>query len=122
VSHQAKANPLHPHNTPTSPWQDISADLIGPVLESKGFNAILAIIDQFSKMIRLIPCMTELMAHSLAEVYHDNIWKLHGLPRWLTTDRGPQFTAELMKSLCTVLGIKQNLSTTYHPQTDGHVE
>jgi len=86
VSRQAKANPLHPHNTPTSPWQDISADLIGPVPESKGFNAILAVIDWFSKMNWLIPCTTELTACGLAELYHDNIWKLHGLPRRLTTD------------------------------------
>ncbi len=86
VSHQAKVNPLHLHDTPTSPWQDISADLIGPVPESKGFNAILAVIDRFSKMIQLIPCTTELTARGLAELYHNNIWKLHGLPRRLTTD------------------------------------
>jgi len=64
----------------------------------------------------------ELMVHGLAELYRDNIWKLHGLLRQLTMDRGPQFTVELMKSLCAVLGIKQNLSTTYHQQMDEHVE
>jgi transposase InsO family protein len=37
-------------------------------------------------------------------------------------DRGPQFVAELMKLLCATLGMKQNLSTAYHPQTDGHIE
>jgi hypothetical protein len=69
VSHQAKANPLRPHDTPTAPWQDISVDLIGPIPESKGYNAILAVIDRFSKMIRLIPCMMELTALGLAELY-----------------------------------------------------
>jgi hypothetical protein len=107
---------------PGGPWEDISADLIGPLPESKGHNAILAIIDRFSKMIRLIPTTTEITALRLAELYRDNIWKMHGLPRRITSDRGPQFAAELMKSLCAMLGTKQNLSTAYHPQTDGHVE
>jgi transposase InsO family protein len=56
------------------------------------------------------------------KLYRDNIWKMHGLPRCITSNRGPQFAAELMKSLCTMLGTKQNLLTAYHPQTDGHVE
>jgi hypothetical protein len=73
-------------------------------------------------MIRLIPTTTEITALRLAELYRDNIWKMHGLPRRITSNRGPQFAVELMKSLCAMLGTKQNLSTTYHPQTDGHVE
>ena len=48
--------------------------------------------------------------------------KLHGIPKKITSDRGPQFVSELMKELCTRLGIQQNLSTAYHPQTDGQVE
>jgi transposase InsO family protein len=107
---------------PGGPWEDISADLISPLPESKGHNAILAIIDQFSKMIRLIPTTMEITALRLAELYRDNIWKMHRLPHRITSDRGPQFAAELMKSLCAMLGTKQNLSTVYHPQTDGHVE
>jgi transposase InsO family protein len=83
---------------------------------------ILAIIDRFSKMIRLIPTTMEITALRLAKLYRDNIWKMHGLPRRIMSDRGLQFAAELMKSLCTMLGTKQNLLTVYHPQTDGHVE
>jgi hypothetical protein len=86
TSQQPKANPLHPHSVPGGPWEDISVDLIGPLPESKGHNAILAIIDQFSKMICLIPTTTELMALHLAEIYRDNIWKIHGLPRRITSD------------------------------------
>ena len=47
---------------------------------------------------------------------------LHGIPKKITCDRGPQFASELMKELCTRLGSQQSLSTTYHPQTDGQVE
>ena len=89
VSWLPKANPLHPHSVPRGPWEDISADLIGPLPESKGHNMILAIIDQFSKMIWLIPTTMEIMALWLAELYQDNIWKMHGLPWWITSDWGP---------------------------------
>jgi hypothetical protein len=119
---QKKSAPLHPHDIPQGPWQEISADLIGPLPESKGSNAILAITDRFSKMIHLIPTNVTLTAGGLAELYRDHVWKHHGLPKRVTSDRGPQFAASFMTSLCKNLGIKQNLSTAYHPQTDGQVE
>src|SRR6266705_3506327 len=73
-------------------------------------------------MIRLIPTTTELTSGRLAEIYRDQIWKLHGIPKTITSDRRLQFTSQLMKELCSKLGIKQNLSATYHPQMDGQVE
>ena len=87
ASWQAKANPLWPHDTPMEPWQDILADLIGLIPKSRGFNVILAVINRFSKMIQLIPCTMELTALGLVELYRDNIWKLHGLPQRLTSNR-----------------------------------
>ena len=73
-------------------------------------------------MIHLIPTTTELSTKGLTDIYLKQIWKLHGIPKKITSDRGPQFTSELMKELCTQLGIQQNLSTAYHPQTNGQVE
>jgi len=122
ASQQPKATTLHPHDIPKEPWESISVDIVGPLPESKGHNAILAIIDRFSKMIRLIPTTTELTAAQLVETYKDQIWKIHGIPKKITSDRGPQFAAQLMKDLCNSIGTKQNLSTAYHPQTDGQVE
>ena len=66
--------------------------------------------------------MTELTSTELVTIYRDQIWKLHGLPKKITSDRGPQFALQLMKELCTALGIQRNMSTAYHPQTDGQVE
>jgi hypothetical protein len=73
-------------------------------------------------MIRLIPTVTELSSKDLIKLYRDQIWKIHGLPKKITSDRGPQFASKLMKELCAALGIQQNISTAYHPQTDGQVE
>ena len=117
-----KAALLNPHLLPESPWESILLDIIGLLPESNEFNAILSIIDQLSKMIHLIPTTTELLTKGLIDIYLKQIWKLHGIPKKVTSDRGPQFALELMKELCTWLGIQQNLSTTYHPQTDGQVK
>jgi len=59
------------------------------------------------------------LARGLATLFRDHIWKLHGLPETALLDRGPQFTAEFMKELNEILGIKTKLSMAYHPQTDG---
>jgi len=122
IIHQKRRTELRPHDIPDQPWESISVDLIGPIPESKGHNAILAVIDRYSKMIRLILTTTELTSSDLVTIYRDQIWKLHGLPKKITSDRGPQFASKLMKDLCIALGIQRNLSTAYHPQTDGQVE
>ena len=55
-------------------------------------------------------------------MFRDNVWKLHGLPETALSDRGPQFAAEFMRELNTILGIQTKLSTAYHPQMDGQTE
>ena len=72
-------NPLHPHAIPSKPWEHISIDLIGPLPESQGYNAVLVIVDRFSKMIILIATNTELTAVGTACIYHDHVWSKHGL-------------------------------------------
>jgi len=58
----------------------------------------------------------------LAWLFRDNVWKLYGLPESIISDRGPQFTAGLMKELNKMLGIKSKLSTAFYPQTDEQTE
>ena len=62
------------------------------------------------------------LARGLVTLFRDHIWKLHGFPETALLDRGPQFTAEFMKELNEILGIKTKLSTAYHPQTDRQTE
>lgn len=122
IIRQRKHTPLHLHDTPTQPWEVISTDIIGPLPESNGYNAILAVTDKLFKMVHLIPTRAELTSEGLAKLYRDHIWKLHGLPKKIISDSGPQFAAKFMEELLKMLGISQNLSTAYHPQTDGQAE
>ena len=61
-------------------------------------------------------------AGGLARLFRDNMWKLHGLPESVVSDRGPQFAAELTKELNRMLEIETRLSTAFHPQTDRQTE
>ena len=58
----------------------------------------------------------------LARLFRDNVWKLHGLPKSMISDKGPQFVAELMKKLNRMLGIEMKLLTIYYYQTGGQIE
>ena len=108
--------------TPTEPWKNISAVFIVGLLSAQGFDALLVVVDRAKKQMHAIPTTAETSALGLAKLYRDNVWRYHGLPDSMISDRGPQFAAELMKELNKLLGIQTKLSTAYHPQTDGQTE
>ena len=79
-------------------------------------------MDQFSKIIRLMAIMTSISSGEVARIYQDDIWKIHGIPKKIISDRGPQFASTFIGELCKALGIKRAISIAYHPQTDGQTE
>jgi len=122
VQHQKKAGKLHPLEIPEGPWQDISIDMIGPLPRLNEMDAILVIVDRFTKMIRLKATMTNLSSEGVAKIYRDEIWKIHGILKTILSDHGPQFASKFMEDLMRVLETKRKLSTAYHPQTDRQTE
>ena len=91
-----------------------------PVVAGK--DAILVVYDRLSKIAYFVATIEATSAEELVRLFRDNIWKLHGLPESVVSDRGPQFVAELMKELNKILGIETRLSMAFHPQTDGQME
>jgi len=69
-------------------------------------------------MVYFILTTKKTLAEGLARLFRDNVWKLHGLPESIISDREPQFAAELMQELNKMLGIKSKLSMAFYPQTD----
>ena len=65
---------------------------------------------------------TSISSNEVARIYQNNIWKIHGIPKKIISDRGPQFALTFMGELYKALGIKRAISTAYHPQTDGQTE
>jgi len=89
--------------------------MIGPLPSSNGMNAILVIVDQFMKMIRLKATTANISSEEIAKIYRDEIWKLHRVPRMILSNRGPQFALKFIEEFTKVLETKRKLSTAYHP-------
>ena len=85
-------------------------------------DAIVVIVNQFTKMIQLKAPTTNISSEGIVKIYRDDIWKLHGVPRKILSDRGPQFASKFMEKFTKALGIKRQLLTAYHPQIDGQTE
>ena len=113
---------LKPLPIATRPWTHVSMDLIVKLPKSRGFDSIFVVVDRRTKMSHFIPCNETATAQDLATLYRDNVFKHHGLPEDIVSDRGPQFTSKFWKSLWKILGVKLSLSTSFHPQTDGQTE
>ncbi len=121
-STQAKAAPLHPNAIPSRPWTHISIDMVTGLPRCNGQDAILMIVDRFSKEIIPIACTTELSSEGWAKILRDEVYAKHGMPQVVISDRGTVFVSKFMKDLYDLLQIKANTSTAYHPQTDGQTE
>jgi RNase H-like domain found in reverse transcriptase/Integrase zinc binding domain len=105
------------------PFHTISWDLITDLPVSEGYNAILTIVDHgCSKAAIFLPCAKTIDALGVARLYAERVFPFYGVPQRVISDRDPRFTATIMKELCEMLGISQNISTAFHPQTDGQSE
>ncbi|SJL08165.1 uncharacterized protein ARMOST_11528 [Armillaria ostoyae] len=121
-SNQAKAAPLYPNAIPTKPWTHITVDMITGLPDSNGYDALLIVVDRFSKAIIPVPCNKDLSAEGWARILRDHVYARHGMPQVVISDQGPQFVSKFMTELYRLLDIKQNASTAFHPQTDGQTE
>jgi transposase InsO family protein len=113
---------LRPLPVPETPWEGISMDFVTGLPECEGYDAIWVVVDRLSKMRHFVPCRTTIDARGLAEMFLKDVVRLHGLPKTIISDRGPQFAAVFWKRLCERLGVDRRLSMAFHPQTDGQTE
>jgi len=116
---------LHSLLIPEQRWKDVAMNFITGLPPSEGKNVILTVICRLSKERHYISCFTDdekITAEKTAELMLQWIYRIHGLPDFIVSDRGPQFTFILWKSLCKRLGINLRLFTAYHSQTDGQSE
>ncbi len=107
---------------PTRPWDDITMDHIVGLPESEGCNAILVVVDRLSKMSKYIPTTETATASDLAQLFIRHVFRHHGLPKSIVSDRGATFTSAWWREFLKFLGVEAKFSTSYHPQTDGQTE
>ncbi|KAI2645724.1 Transposon Tf2-9 polyprotein [Labeo rohita] len=101
---------LQPLPIPKRPWSHISIDFVTGLPESLGKNTILTIVDRFSKAVHLVALTGLPSAKTTVELILEHVVRLHGFPKDIVSDRGPQFTAKFC------------LSSGFHPQTNGQTE
>jgi len=95
-------------------------DLITGLPNSKGYDAILTIVDhECSRGVIFLPCLTTITGPQIAKLYLDHVYRWFGLPKQIISDQDPQFMSHFGHALTKELGTQQNLSMAFHPQTDG---
>jgi RNase H-like domain found in reverse transcriptase/Reverse transcriptase (RNA-dependent DNA polymerase)/Integrase zinc binding domain/Integrase core domain/Chromo (CHRromatin Organisation MOdifier) domain/Retroviral aspartyl protease len=107
---------------PERPWSSISMDFIEELPASGGFDSILVVVDRLTKMAHFLPCQKSMSAEQLAKLYVEHIFRLHGTPLDIVSDRGTKFTSRFWRAFTSRLNIASNFSTAYHPQSDGQTE
>ncbi|KAF8751670.1 hypothetical protein RHS01_08248 [Rhizoctonia solani] len=113
---------LKPLEVPPYPFHTISYDFITGFPKSNGHNAILVVIDSFSKFGHFIPTTKKVTSKGLADLFISHVWKLHGLPVKTILDRGTTFTGKFLRALYQRLGVKPSFLSAYHPESDGQTE
>jgi transposase InsO family protein len=118
--HMKTAGPLQSLPIPTWKWEDISMDfIVGLPRTTKGYDCIWVIVDRLTKIAHFLRVKTDHSVAVYAPLYIACILSLHGVPKTIVSDRGPQFVAKFWEALHKSLGTKLLHSSAYHPQTSG---
>lgn len=111
---------------PTQPFEEISLDFITKLplcqFQDRIMDAILVIVDRFTKIALFIPTTTTITAAELAQLLYENVECRFGTPLGIVSDRDSLLTSQFWAELCKARQVKRRLSTAYHPQTDGQTE
>jgi hypothetical protein len=113
---------LQPLPIADRPWSSISVDFVTQLPESNGYTAICVFVDRFTKMAHFAPTTDNVDAEGTVQLFLERVFSAHGLPDDVTSDRGVTFTSKFTTSVFKALHIEQNLSTAFHPRTDGQTE
>ena len=103
-------------------WTHISMDFVEGLPKTKGKDVILVVVDRFTKYAHFLALSHPFNVQDVVQLFIDNIFKLHGVPSVIVTDRDRIFTSNLWQALFKSLDVKLHLSTANHPKTDGQTE
>uniref|UniRef100_A0A8C2WB23 Gypsy retrotransposon integrase-like protein 1 n=1 Tax=Cyclopterus lumpus TaxID=8103 RepID=A0A8C2WB23_CYCLU len=122
ASHRAPAGLLQPLPVISRPWSHVALDFVSGLPPSQGKTVILTVVDHFSKGVHLVALPKLPSALETADLLTSHVFRLHGLPQDVVSDRGPQFISQVWRAFYKGLGASVSLSSGYHPQTNGQTE
>lgn len=113
---------LKPLDIPERPWKAITMDFIVKLPISHNFDSIWVVCDRLTRAAHFISCRESMSAPELAWLFLDRIFRYHGIPESIVSDRGSTFVSKFWKELMNLLKTEIKTSTAYHPQTNGLTE
>ncbi|GAU40783.1 hypothetical protein TSUD_26630 [Trifolium subterraneum] len=123
IEHQKPTGPLQPLEIPEWKWEHITMDFVtGLPRNQKGEDSIWVIVDRLTKSAHFIAVKSTYRASRYAEIFLEEIVKLHGVPVSIVSDRDPTFTSHFWRAFQKAMGTRLRMSTSNHPQTDGQSE
>ncbi len=96
---EKQAGLLQPLPIPEGPWESVSMDFMVRLPPSKGFDAIMVVVDRFNKMAHFIPTKDEATTQETGRLFFTHVFKHHGFPKDIVSDRNPKFTSKFWKAL-----------------------
>ncbi|GKU89513.1 hypothetical protein SLEP1_g3642 [Rubroshorea leprosula] len=113
---------LQPLPIPKAIWTQVSMDFITSLPKSYGKDVIFVVVDRLTKYAHFIALQHPYSALTVAQAYMDNVFKLHGLPQDIVSDKDPIFLSNFWQELFKLQGVELQCSSAYHPQIDGQTE
>ncbi|GJR30006.1 putative nucleotidyltransferase, ribonuclease H [Tanacetum coccineum] len=123
IEHQRASGLLQPLEIPVWKWDEISMDFVtGLPRTQRKHDAIWVVVDRLTKSAHFLPIRKDYPVSKLAEMFQQEIVRLHGTPSAIVSDRDPRFTSRFWKGLQKAWGTRLKFSTAFHPETDGQSE
>jgi RNase H-like domain found in reverse transcriptase/Reverse transcriptase (RNA-dependent DNA polymerase)/Integrase zinc binding domain/Chromo (CHRromatin Organisation MOdifier) domain/Retroviral aspartyl protease len=123
ASHQRPAGLLQPLESPSQRWETVTMDFIVQLPKTaRGSDSVVVFVDKLSKQVHFVANKTTDSAADVARLFFDNVFRLHGMPTTIVSDRDTKFTSRFWKELHRLMDTKLAMSTAFHPQTDGQTE
>nr|GEZ15829.1 putative reverse transcriptase domain-containing protein [Tanacetum cinerariifolium] len=123
AEHQRPSGLLLQHEIPKWKWERISMDFVTNLLRtSSGYDTICVILDRLTKSAHFLPMCEDYKMDMLARLYLNEIIARHGVSISIISDRDSRFTSKFWQAMQEALGTRLDMSTAYHPQTDGQSE
>ena len=119
IEHTHPTGLLQPLPISEQKWESISMDLIAGLCLVQGRDCLYVVVDRLTKFARFFAISSDYLAVQVAELFFREVFRLHGLPKTIVSDRDSKFTSAFWQELFKLVGTELATSMSYHPQSDG---